>query len=124
MTIKYKRWYEWREMPWRAIYHTWCLVGPRGAVHVHISESKDYTPSGGIECHWNEYRPEFGRAPDHLECEMTKRPCWHDGSSLFVSERIIPALNLACLRQTDHEFVFSHCRDWYEEKIEAPGGEP
>jgi hypothetical protein len=115
--IKYTRWYEWREAAWGTIYHSWFLVGPQGAVHVHIAQSDKFEGGGGIECHWNEYRPEFARAPDHLECQVTKRPCWHDGSSMFVSDHIMPMLNIKRITADDHGIVFGHCRDWYESKI-------
>ena len=121
--MKFMKWYEMRFNPWGG-YHAWYLVGPHGAVHVHISEPRDgasYDPSGGIEVHWNTYCPSFNRAPDHLECQVTKRPCWHDGSSMFVSDNIIPVLDLDKLSARQHRFVFSQCGDWYTSEIGRKG---
>lgn len=77
--------------------HTWSVVGGKGGLHLHIT---DYTQqrqavgsdfSGGLECHWR--TPPAGRegdAPDHDQCHLLHAPCWHDGTSLYVSERLIP----------------------------------
>ena len=120
--MRFKRWYEMCENPWGSVSHAWYVVGPLGAVHCHVSvprPSKDHSfgPSGGIECHWNHYRDEFDRAPDHLECGVTKRPCWHDGSSMYVNDHIVPTLDFDRLHKAGHEYVFSKCEEWYRDKI-------
>ena len=91
--------------------HLYEVVTRWGGVHLHITEyGEDMAArikerySGGIEYHWIE--PPEGRkndAPDHLACEVVKRPCWHDGSSLYASEHLIPQWEN---NPHDHEMMF------------------
>jgi len=78
--------------------HQYQLIGQGGGVHLHITEySKDFAKeykkkyTGGIECHFRN-PPEYmeNTPPTYDDCFLLKAPCWHDGSSLFVEEQIIP----------------------------------
>ena len=71
--------------------HVWTVIGRHLAIHLHISELKDHGPSGGIEYHYRE-PPEHMKddAPSQDRCWLLKAPCWHDGSSMQVTDYWIP----------------------------------
>jgi hypothetical protein len=76
--------------------HTWSVVGACGGLHLHIMDygaDAKYGEQfqGGIEIHYRQ-PPDYmcDQAPSHDECWLLKQPCWHDGSSLQVSEYWIP----------------------------------
>ena len=80
--------------------HTYSVVGAPGGVHLHITDYGDewveeygYRYSGGIEIHYRQ-PPEYMRddAPSHDNCWLLNAPCWHDGSSLQVTEYWAPLL--------------------------------
>lgn len=79
-------------------HHTWWIKGERGGVHIWARQSKlnDWPTEwiGGVEVHhasppddsgW--YKPD---KPSHTDCWLLDGPCWHDGTSLYFSERITP----------------------------------
>ncbi len=95
-------------MKWRAKYeyqvqfgnpvHTWSIVGPASGLHLYITDQgKEYAEkygdrySGGIETHYRS-PPAYmaDDAPSHDNCWLLCCPCWHDGSSLQVTEFWIP----------------------------------
>ncbi len=90
--------------------HVWTIVGSIGAIHLHITDrGEDKGPAnyrdryyGGLEVHYRQ-SPD-GRAPDHEMCPILHGPCWHDGSSLAVSEIWIPRW---IARPTDHDAMFA-----------------
>lgn len=75
--------------------HGWTCIGKDGALHLHIfrSEMEGWSGwQGGLEVHRRappSYRDADGK-PDHADCWLLKGPCWHDGTSLYVSEVVIP----------------------------------
>lgn len=84
--------------PWGSIEHVYLIVSRHGAIHFWVTEYTAKTgpcsntePSGGLEAH---YRQPPGymadKAPSHDECFALKAPCWHDGTSLYASETLIP----------------------------------
>jgi len=92
--------------PFGSPRHCWELVGPEGGIHFHVSMTKGYDPSCGLEFH-HAARANYdtGRAPDHIKCPLIGEPCWHDGTSLYASEEIWPMVE-PMLRNGDHEAVF------------------
>ncbi len=76
----------------------WSVVGRHLAIHLHISdlgkllgkEGRDRY-SGGIEIHYRQ-PPEYmeNDAPSQDRCWLLKAPCWHDGSSMQVTDKWIP----------------------------------
>lgn len=79
-------------------HHVWTVVGRHLAIHLNITDygedhAKKYGErySGGIEIHYRQ-PPEYMKddAPSQDHCWLLKAPCWHDGSSLQVTERWIP----------------------------------
>lgn len=71
--------------------HTWSVIGRHLAIHLHISVLADHGPSGGIEYHYRQ-PPEHmqNEAPSNDVCWLLKAPCWHDGSSMQVTDLWIP----------------------------------
>jgi hypothetical protein len=101
--------------------HLWTLVGPLGGMHLTIrdggADSKYERYSGGIEIHSR--TPLRDAAPDHDECWLIHAPCWHDGSSLAVTERWIPRwLN----NPHDHDLMFlaleAEAEEWFSREGE------
>jgi len=76
------------------VYHEWSTIGRHGALHLRITdlgEKSDPRYSGGLEIHYRT-PPEHmaDDAPSHDDCWLLKCPCWHDGSSLYVRDVVIP----------------------------------
>lgn len=73
------------------------VIGAKGGMHLHITDFGDDNPyvserySGGLEVHYRS-PPDYmtDRPPSHDVCWLLKCPCWHDGTSLYVSEVLIP----------------------------------
>lgn len=107
--------------------HIWSCVGPEFALHIHITDrgedrgldafgSRYY---GGLECHYRK-PPEYmadDAAPSHSECWLLKAPCWHDGTSLYASEVIIPFWQLD---PTNNERMFDFIRREYKQRQGEP----
>jgi hypothetical protein len=117
--MKYKFKYEYTN-DFGTPRHTWSLVGAKGGLHLHISELKtaqfeDEKYSGGIEIHYR-YPPEYREndAPSHNNCWLLGCPCWHDGSSLQVSEIWIP---LWKVDKHDHDRMFGLLAGDFEQKL-------
>lgn len=123
------------------VTHEWSLKNENGGIHVHCW-IVDYPgpalgPSewlGGIECHWAKKPPSYGdwfSSPSHEHCWLLEGPCWHDGSSLYFSERIAPLLPDPIYSKTPnamedrhHGYVLSELISWHRDKIEAEFAEP
>lgn len=102
--------------------HTWTAVGQKGGIHIWAEptpvgmsfRSEQYY--GGIEKHSKAPMYSFNAdKPDHSECWLLKCPCWHDGSSLYFSERIEPLLRDVETPFPDHihEYMNRIMHDWY-----------
>lgn len=82
--------------------HSWWIKGQSGGVHIWARLSKlagwQLEWIGGVECHWAQcpagsyHNPD---TPSHGDCWLLGGPCWHDGTSLYFSERIEPWLPYA-----------------------------
>lgn len=93
--------YEYRYVPFGEgpqVTHLWSVVGDEGGLHISITDTADENKTsfgrfyGGLECHYRK-RPDYVRdetPPDHENCWLIHAPCWHDGTSLYASEVIIP----------------------------------
>lgn len=101
--------------------HIWTVTGGRGAIHFHVTDlGKDYKHGdrygGGLEVH---SRQPFGNsddAPSHEKCWLLGGPCWHDGTSLYAQETLIPFWLAA---PTDHERIFRLLEREYRERFIA-----
>jgi len=88
--------------------HEWVCKGDEGAVHLHITKSSvsDYAYHGGLERH----RRHGDGPPDFPDCEILGGPCWHDGTSLYAEEVLIPFWLEA---PHDHERMFRRMEEEY-----------
>lgn len=86
--------------------HRWSILGPMGGCDFHFTEVDGYPTTAGIELHHVRacgYRTD--EAPDHINCPVTGEPCWHDGSSFYATENLLPMF-LDCLRHNDQKHAF------------------
>jgi hypothetical protein len=81
--------------------HNWELVGPDGGITFHFTEVKGYETTAGLEFHHTTGEG----APDHCPCPLLGRPCWHDGTSLYATETVLP-LVMFYLKKSDHKEIF------------------
>ncbi len=92
--------------------HSWEVVAALGGLHFHISISDDakYEPTAGLEYHHSSlYQAReklFNAPPDHVDCKITGGACWHDGTSLYATESLWPAIK-SYLETGDHGKIFS-----------------
>lgn len=105
--------------------HMWTAVGDNGGVHIWAEP----TPEGfrwgekfygGIEVHSKTRLYEFGDgSPDHDTCWLLGCPCWHDGSSLYFSERIEPILRSerAPFNNAVNGYMNAILFDWYQSRF-------
>jgi len=89
--------------------HRYTMLTCHGAVDLWVNEMKTlegWARSGGLETHYNS-PPTYmkNHAPHHQECWLTKLPCWHDGTSLYVEENILPYW-----QPGKHDFIFNELR--------------
>lgn len=106
--------------------HMWTAKGENGAVHVwaepHTADlgwgEKFY---GGIEIHSPKrlYESDWAAEPSHVDCWLLNGPCWHDGSSLYFSEKIEPLLRHANdpFDAPVHAFINAVMADWYQSRF-------
>lgn len=85
---------------WRHKYEVVCC---EGAIHFHWVDyvGRDHiSDCAGLEVHYR-FPPEYmkGRAPTHLDCGLTGGWCWHDGTSLYATEKLLPMIKDSTLEQ-------------------------
>jgi hypothetical protein len=96
MTRKLNMQYRFNPKRFGSREHSYEVVGQLGGVHLHITEFQRDADlglppaSGGLEFHYASCPPGEDRPPDHAPCNIIGRPCWHDGTSLYVSEVLLP----------------------------------
>lgn len=122
---KYRCEYKYSK-PYGSPEHTWTVVARHGAMHFHASDcgeehakkfGRDNRFSGGLEIHYRT-PPDYmaNDAPSQDKCWLIGCPCWHDGTSLYASETIIPFWLVA---PNDHERMFTFLIREYEERFNA-----
>lgn len=109
--------------------HTYLVIGRWGALHFHV---RDFNPDAvdpdkrygaGLEAHYRQ-PPESmcDQPPDHDQCWAIKAPCWHDGTSLYAHETLLPYW-LNCMADADHQRMFEwlagEARERFEEFTEG-----
>jgi hypothetical protein len=112
--------YTWSR-PFESVSHRWELVGPMGALHLHVSLYKETEPSScGLEYHHTLRAMQVPRfsylakdAPGHLNCPLTGGQCWHDGTSMYARETVWPRAEIY-LRNGDHDGIFRMLEREYE----------
>ena len=102
--------------------HVWKLIGRWGGLHLHITDfgaehAEKYGDrySAGLEVHYrvppkhmNDQPPSF----DH--CDLIECPCWHDGTSLYPQENILP---IWLISPNDHEGMFRLLARYADERF-------
>lgn len=116
------------EMQHGRLSHTWSLRGPEGGVHFHFSEwtgpdadertQKYGGPTAGLEIHRlspAEYQK--NDAPSHAPCWLLGAPCWHDGTSAYATDQLLPIIQSL---HGDHPAIFSVLEREYLDHFEGP----
>lgn len=107
--------------PFTFANHWWQIIGPRAALHFHVSidPNDKYPPTCGLEMH-HFSPPEYmqDQAPSQLKCDLTGGRCWHDGTSLYASESLWPMIK-PLLRAGNHEGVFQLLEGEYINRFEG-----
>lgn len=115
MEFRFK--YEYSKSYGSKATHIWSIIGKHGAMHLHINNysysenlEKD-TYSGGLETHYRS-PPDYmaNDAPSSDNCWLLKSPCWHDGTSLYVEEHLIP---FWLQSPHDHDRMFDKLKENY-----------
>ena len=107
------------EMPFSYARHQWTLVGAQGGIHLHItmppSDDPDQHISAGLEAHYRT-PPDYmaDQAPMHDECWLLKCPCWHDGTSLYAHDVLLP---FWLQDPHDHERMFRRLHEEYHSRF-------
>jgi hypothetical protein len=109
------------EKPWGNPQHVYTVLGRHGAMHFHVTDMGEAKEdlwirySGGLEVHYRT-PPDYmaDAAPSQDKCWLLKCPCWHDGTSLYASERVIPFWLAA---PNDHERMFQFLIREYEDRF-------
>lgn len=110
--------------------HVWTCIGRHGAMHFHVTDmgekwaeehGRDTRYSGGLEQH-SRVPPDYmaDNAPSQDRCWLLGCPCWHDGTSLYASEFVIPFWLAA---PNDHERMFQFLAREYSERFEPKAEE-
>jgi hypothetical protein len=105
-------------------YLYWAVVGPAGGVHIWAMPTPESRSAvfpgkfyGGVEVH---YRTEPGPGYSHnKDCWLLGGPCYHDGSSLYFSERIEPMMRGHLTPEELTQFMNGILREWYRDKLGA-----
>jgi hypothetical protein len=112
-------------------FHTWWIKSEAGGVHIWARQAKleGFASEwiGGVEVHYAK-APDGGwfdpEQPSQAPCWLLDgRPCWHDGSSLYFSERIAPSLPYPEAAQANdydrmpHSLIGYMLVDWFNDKI-------
>ena len=105
--------------------HMWTAVGPNGAVHVWAEPTsngfRDERYYGGVEVHSPKpiYESVWAQEPSHTDCWLLHGPCWHDGTSLYFSERIEPVIrhDEPPFGEHVHSYINAILNDWYQSKF-------
>ncbi len=102
--------------------HVYTCIGARGAIHFHVTDYGElfqFGPrySGGLEVHYRQ-PPDYMRddAPSQDKCWLIGCPCWHDGTSLYASEFLIPYWQA---NPQDHDRMFCCLEKEYRDRFEV-----
>jgi hypothetical protein len=97
------------------------LIGQYGGVHLHVSGPHKYDGSehwsAGLEMHSRTPIGGEDSPPSHDHCWLLKCPCWHDGTSSYAQEHVLPMV-LA----EDHASVFRSLVRYADDRPEWASG--
>jgi hypothetical protein len=123
--MKYKNEYAYKRRPDGYPEHVWTCIGRKGAMHFHVTDMGEEWEqkgndrySGGLETHHRQ-PPDYmdDQAPGTEDCWLLHGACWHDGTSLYAHERLIPYWLVA---PHYHERMFRMLEHEYEERFNRP----
>lgn len=105
--------------PYGDANHMWTLTGRHGGLHLHIADLGERTDgierfSGGLEVHYRAPPSYMENHAPNEKCWLIGGACWHDGTSLYVSEFCIPFWLSA---PTDHDRMFRFLEKEYAERF-------
>jgi hypothetical protein len=123
--------YEVHQTPSIEPRHVWWIKGAHGGVHIWAKASHlEGWPSewiGGVEVHLAQCPDDGGwfkpDQPSQEDCWLLDGPCWHDGTSLYFSERIAPRMpHPDSDYRNDPErmpvaLIQHELRSWYEDRV-------
>ena len=119
---KYRLEYRYSK-PFDTPTHLWTIIGRDGGLSLRIVEharrAGDPEYSGGLEIHRRVPADGDDSAPGFDQCWLLKCPCWHDGTSLYVTESLIPRWIQSCDR--DNDKMFDLMRQEYAQRFEQEG---
>jgi len=106
---------------WRHNYEVICNKGAINFHWVDYLDRKDIPDNAGLEIHYR-IPPEYmeDRAPTHIDCQLTGGWCWHDGTSLYATETLLPMIKDATPEEALN-VLCSECSDRF--KLEGEGDE-
>lgn len=110
-------------MQFGTLNHSWSLRGPAGGVHFHYQEWIDPErsaqfggPTAGLEIHRlqpAEYQQD--QAASHAPCWLLGAPCWHDGTSAYATDTLLPIIRSM---GSDHPSIFALLEREYVDYLE------
>lgn len=110
-------------------FYVYFVVGAHGAIHFWVTDhGEEYSQkydverySGGLEIHYR-HPPDYmaGDAPSQERCWLLNAPCWHDGTSLYASESLIPRW----LIDQSHDAIKRMLEREYEQQFGEHGWSP
>lgn len=94
---------------WR---HEYVVLCKNGAISFHWADSEGrFEKTAGLEIH--RYVPaeyQKDHAPHHSPCHILGAPCWHDGTSLYATEKLLPLIDGAKLNHA-FDVLINECAD-------------
>lgn len=107
--------------------HVWSCVCSIGGVHLSVNDRGEDCEhgdrySGGFEVHYR-FPPEYMAKdpPSYHSCDVIGGPCWHDGSSSYAHDHLIPFWLAA---PTDHERMFEMLKNDVEDRFFGENATP
>lgn len=100
--------------------HNYEIVGRDGALNFHVTQGRDGDFYGGLEEHRRVPPRGCDRPPDHVNCRLLGCPCWHDGTSLYASEVLIPRWQM---QYPNHDDVFAWLIVEFDRRFKANDAE-
>ena len=98
--------------------HIWTCIGSLGAMHFHATDlGEEYEArhgirySAGLEIH---SRAPLSDQPPNEKYWLIGGPCWHDGTSLYAQERVVPYWRQ---EPDNHERMFRFLEREYENRF-------
>lgn len=100
--------------------HDYEIIGAKGGANLHVTGPNRYGEqdhwTAGLELHSRSPIGGEDKAPTFDKCWLLNCPCWHDGTTTFAEEQLLPLF-----MDGDHRLIFRRMIDWADEKLGEPG---